>query len=462
MAHKLEEKAIQNMTCVGCSKVFERKGKPLPAKGKTIADQFYCGPCVKEKWAIRAITIPVVHPIGCTWKELRDKLHASWADVTAASNWMMTELYSRDIRRNGQEKLPKKERVYLYPEATKKFPSLSTNTLASLEQAIQLKYGSMRYDLIWRSAVSLPTFRYPQPISVPSKAWSLWFDESGSACVGARLQSKGAGDRVFFKLKGGARYRRQLAGLKQVAGGSAIQATMELSERRIDEEKHVVCKIVARFPKQIAKDREGSLWITSTKDYLLSIWTDMESKDGERLWLYHGEHVKRWSAEHRGRLQRLRDDRKAGVPVKFSARMSRYAEKYNDRMNSATHEISAAVAKYVLRNRVSEVLYDDRDKGFCEGFPWHSLRTKIVDKLAFHGISCITTQEEKSEESSEGEETGSVENRQDEGVGVGVQRRSLPEKIGAQSDERPANHGRDAGGRRNAGGGRLRKNTRRS
>jgi hypothetical protein len=41
---------------------------------------------------LSAITMPVSSPLDCTWDELRKALRTMWAQATAASNWMMTEM----------------------------------------------------------------------------------------------------------------------------------------------------------------------------------------------------------------------------------------------------------------------------------------------------------------------------------------------------------------------------------
>jgi hypothetical protein len=85
--------------------------------------------------------------------------------------WLMTEYYVRDVRRNGQAKLPPQPKTYLYPEATVRFPSIPATTVTAIDHAISGKYRAARYKLIWTGEVSLPTYRYPAPAVIPSHAW---------------------------------------------------------------------------------------------------------------------------------------------------------------------------------------------------------------------------------------------------------------------------------------------------
>ena len=83
----------------------------------------------------RSLVLPIAGPVDATWPELRVALREAWGETTRAANWMLTELYARDIRRGAQDKkLGKMPKVYLYPEARKLFPLLASQTLSSLDQ----------------------------------------------------------------------------------------------------------------------------------------------------------------------------------------------------------------------------------------------------------------------------------------------------------------------------------------
>jgi rubredoxin len=148
------------ITCAGCS--ISRAVKPTP-KGdartptgwKKLGDATYCPQCWRKKYILRAITMPVASPLDCSWDELRKALRTMWAQTTAASNWMMTELYARDVRRGSEEKMPPMARVYLYPEARARFPGLPSATVASLEQSVQRKYRAVRYRVVWTAAATI-------------------------------------------------------------------------------------------------------------------------------------------------------------------------------------------------------------------------------------------------------------------------------------------------------------------
>ena len=92
-----------------------------------------------------------------------------WAQTTAASNWIMTELYARDVRPGSEEKMPPMARVYLYPEARARFPGLPSVTVASLENGVQRKYRAVRYrgGVDRRGVATLASLSDPVPGAEP-------------------------------------------------------------------------------------------------------------------------------------------------------------------------------------------------------------------------------------------------------------------------------------------------------
>jgi hypothetical protein len=85
----------------------------LPRGWKRLGEAIYCQPCWLARYTIRSVAMPVVEPLGMEWQDFREALKEGWVLTTAAANWMMTELYTRDIRRGAEDKMPKMMRIYL-------------------------------------------------------------------------------------------------------------------------------------------------------------------------------------------------------------------------------------------------------------------------------------------------------------------------------------------------------------
>jgi len=125
-------------------------------------------------------------------------------------------------------------------------------------------------------------------------------------------------------------------------------------------------------------------WAEVTRDLVA-----VNAKD-EDLWRYNGDHLRRWTAEHREQLQRWSEEQKyeqRPVPA-FAQRREAAVRKFRDRMNSATHEIAAELAGYAARRHFAQVRYDDSDHSYLgDGFPWYRLRSLIAEKLDARGIA---------------------------------------------------------------------------
>lgn len=365
--------------CSDCGKTKEANRPPMG--WKHVGAEYYCRDCWCKRCVLRAITVPVVEPMNGIWKDLRAELSDMWRATTQASNWMMTEMYTRDTRRNGQEKMPAMERQYLYPEVRGKWPELPPQSVCSLEQAVQRKYRARRFDTIWTCDSSLPTFRYPQPFPVHNQSWSVAFGSGNRPIITARI-----GDRYWdLRLKGGSRYRRQLAAVRQMANGAATRG--EAAFYRVGEfpDQKIMCKMVAWLPrtKPIA-DLDGTLFVRTGDDCLLRA---LDIK-GNRVWIENADHVRRWVAEYRRTMQRLREDRKLEQrPVpKFKHHQDEIVQKQRHRIDSTVKEVAHHLTEFALRRKYAAIQYNDDNKGFAESFPYFAMRERIKTNLNEYGI----------------------------------------------------------------------------
>ena len=374
-------------TCATCAKTFESRP---PHGWKHKGEAHYCPECWRKSYVLRAITMKVAEPLDSTWDELRPKLKQAWADTTACSNWMMTELYARDVRREGAErsqaKMPQMGRVYLYPEARKRFPNLPAQSVAAIEQAVQRKYRARRRDVIWTCSASLASFRYPTPYPVHNQSWAACIEQDRP------VVSFSLGDgRQRFRLKGGPHYRRQMAAFRLMVRGAAERGELAVLQKF---GQPLMVKMVAWLPRpEVESSPDGVLAVYTRKDALLQA---VNGKD-EALWTYNGDHLRRWIEEHTRQLQRWSEDQKFEQRpgefklrpdvATFQARRSAAVRKQQNRMDSALHEIAFQLATYARRRKFQAVRYDDTERGFLgEKAPWFRLRQLIGEKLDYFGI----------------------------------------------------------------------------
>jgi hypothetical protein len=212
------------------------------------------------------------------------------------------------------------------------------------------------------------------------------------------------GGRFRLRLRGGPGFHRQRAAFDQVHSGEAVPGELAIYQRG----KRIMVTLVAWLPRKDsgkAKPEEQEVLTVRTDRKALLVGLNLKE---ERLWVYNGDHLVRWAAEHRNQLQRWSEDTKyeqRPVP-RFANRREAAARKFRDRMNSATHEIAAQLAGYAERRRFSGVLYDDRDKSFCLNFPWFRLRELVKQKLDAIGIgiTVVTTGEIEGDAGSSSQE----------------------------------------------------------
>jgi len=375
----------------------------LPRGWKRHPDTVYCDSCWHDRYVLRAVTFPVSGPVDADWPEFRDALREAWADSTALHNWAMSQLYTRDLqqtilpaRAEGATKCPPMARCYLYPEATSLFPKIPSVSVAGMLQAIERKYREIRYEVCWTGARSLPTHRYPTPHAAPNQSWRCEYDDEERPTVSIRIGER----RWKLRLRGGRRRARQLAQFRHLANGSAVKGEIAIYRRRAGESKpdggdrgrengqrvsyDVMVKMVAWLPRPTRKDRvprEGTLHVRTAADALLIAVNDAD----ERIWTLHFDHVRRWAAEHRRKLNAWSDDQKAEQrpDPSFAARRAQSVTKNQRRMDTAVKEAARQLANYAKRRRVCGVVYDDSavydasGNRFVDEFPWHALKERL-------------------------------------------------------------------------------------
>lgn len=356
----------------------------------------YCGTCWGDRYVLRAITIPIAAPVGdLTWQQLREILREQWGAATALANWANTQLYVRDMtetvapaRAEGKAKMPPMARCYLYPEARALYPALPSQSVAALLQSVERKYRETRYEVCWTGERALASHRYPYPWPAHNQSWSIEYDSDQRPMLSVRLGDQ----RVRLYLRGGNRFRRQLAAVRKIAEGQAVQGELAIYRRRAgnsgrngdtDRENgqrvqyDVVAKLVAWMPRPTRSDRgrEVTLHVRTAADALLVAVNDAD----ELIWTWHFDHVRRWHAEHAKRLHAWSDDTKAEQrPVaSFAARREAMVAKHHRRMDTAIKEAARQVANLAKRRRVCEVIYDDSDRRFSASFPWAALKERL-------------------------------------------------------------------------------------
>lgn len=384
------------MKCHLCTAEKETKSDRVPKGWKRHQEKIWCHKCWNRAYVLRAVTVPVLGPADKgEWPAFRQALKAAWADTTALANWAADEFYARDERRSDQPKCPPMPRTYLYPEARAAYPALPSQTVAAALHAVEGKYRATRYEAMWTRERALPTHRYPVPFTAPNQGWAAEMIDQ-RPCVHVRI-----GDRRWtLVLRGGQEFRRQLADIRAIISGDAVQGELAILRARSRESDHrsgmaeradngqaqwrIMAKMVGWFPRRAPGEKSGRMLLRTAGDAII-VAVDVE---GERIWRENADHLRRWIAEYDRQRQRWSEDVKAEQrPVpSFAARRDAATEKQRNRVNSAINEITSHVAKFAERRRVSEVEFDDTDRSYLPSFPWFNFREMLMRKLDERGI----------------------------------------------------------------------------
>jgi len=368
-------------TCY-CERVTANPNRP-PHGWKRRGSGVYCPQCWQKAYLLRAVIIPVAEPLSSSWDEFNAALRVAWTDTTAASNWIMTELYVRDCRRNGEAKMPRMQTHYLYPELRQRFPGLTPQSVTAIEQAVTAKYRKKRYDIVWTGACSLPTFRYPTPFPVHNQSWSAEIHD------GVPLITTRIGDKHWqLRLKAGPAFRRQIADVKCLVSGAGSRGELALYR---DSDRRVLCKLVAWLPR-VDGQGAGVMFVRTglMAEHFITAQFSQDAKD--EAWYLNADHVRRFIHEYERFRHRLSQDLKAEQrpldQASFQSRWNIVVNKQRNRMKSAVQEIAGQIVHYARRRRASRLEYTDKIRDI-EPFPWFNLAQRLQVKCHEYGIEFV-------------------------------------------------------------------------
>lgn len=364
-----------------------RDGRARTPRGwKLLKGEAYCPACKQSSYVLRAVIVPVAAPQTGSWAELRDELRRLWSETTRCANWLVSELYARDVRRQPEdERLAPMPHIYLYPEARALFPRLPAQAVAALAQDVLRRYRAVRHAVLWTRAASLASYRYPVALTLPSQAWSLHRDsEQGQWIVSVRLSES----RWRLRLRGGAPMRRQLQRLGQIEDGHAERGSLTIYEprsRRDSTAPPLMVKIAAWLPKVAAEDRSAVVQVRTDEQSLLT---------AEPRWRIDPAPIRSvLAADARRRsslLANLQSARASGGRMDgIRTALEELSHRTRQRLFESCRTYAAHLAAHLEACRAREVHYDDGVRPVLSHFPWELLRRRIAEKLDERGIRFV-------------------------------------------------------------------------
>lgn len=397
---------------------------------------------------VRAVTLPVAVPLGAdpaggpwTWGTFDAALLPAFRLSTDLANWCVRRLFVLDDPASARTPDAVKK-WYGYKDAGEAFPAIAgwAGAMASLNivtRTVQRKYIQERFRVMVRHESNLLTYRFPQPFPVHNANWKTDYADGGFPTV--RLALPGVG-QVELRLKRRADFGRQLAMFKALHEGTAKKGEAALYR---DRKGVLLLKLVGHFPRTrglnalppsadpmptlpdaevggrvtpealAAEMPEGAGSAGETPSLVRGVGvqdrgnvcflhTDPNALlvaeiNGRSVTVTNGDHLKRAHAviretadRHRRFLQRVSEDKKREVRMdrgqrdNLNKKVADRCSKQHARIDTAVKQIAAQVARFLERQRVGLVAYDDAVKTFLpDGFQWFALETRL--KQLFEG-----------------------------------------------------------------------------
>ena len=343
----------------------------------------YCRTCKQTSYSLRAVIVPVVSPLSGSWAELRDELRVLWSETTRCANWLVSELYARDIRRGADdERLAPMPHIYLYPEARANFPGLPPQSVAALTQEVLRRYRASRYDVLWARAATLASYRYPVAVTIPTQAWSL-HTEQGQWIVSVRLSNA----RWSLRLRGGQQMRRQLQRLQQIHDGQAERGSLTIYESPATSTgtARVMVKIAAWLPKAAPLDGTKTIHAGPDAQSLLAAEPHWRIDPGPIRSVLAADARRRSSIT--ANLQSAKRSR--GRTDGMQRALDDLSHRTSQRLAESCRTYAAHLASHAVATGAREVRYDDGVRPNLSHFPWELLRRRVAQKLDERGIRFV-------------------------------------------------------------------------
>lgn len=316
----------------------------------------------------RTIAIPVAEIIeGGTKSQFYAELKELLDTCRKAANKAVAICLAADQDLMSGGKCPK---LYTYPHIASSFPGIAI-VAATIGRAVESKYRTDRWQVYRGNQVA--TYRsYPLP---------LLHNQSGKTI---RVEMCEQFITVEIKLKqwwkvrlaGGSSHRDQIAG---------IRASQKIGDSKIliDRKNRAILNLSCDMPVKENKEKRGVLNVLSTREALL-VATKERS---ETPFVITGDVLRGIVVQREKERQRLSCDRKSGTKRSVvKALQNRNSEKWNRRIKSLIHEMSAHLVAHAERRNVEVLQLDFTVKSFLPKFPWFELSSMIKYKCEDAGI----------------------------------------------------------------------------
>jgi len=371
----------------------------IPFGWKELAGALYCKKCKSSDFAMRGVVLPVLRPLDLEWPAFDAAMRSGWQQSTCLANWCVQRLLAAEpVRLPGQDRIPPPPKIYLYPEARQLFPDLDAETLNGVIQYTTKRWHAQRLACHWLRRAAPPSYDYPAALPIPWKRCRLEF-EDGRQKDGRLLLTLplGSAGRIRLQLDRGYRFARQIGLIRRILAGDFQATEVSIYRRNVNGGRSAMrtngggnrtqTQTLVRFsvwlPKQARRQADGVMTLVRGETCL---W-HATVRDREEPWTENADHVRRWLAQHRERLQRLNQDCKWEVRaasrqlVAVRDKFRQLAGAHRRRMDDYLHQLTRRAANFAARMNVGTVVYDETETAYLPLFPWARARLLLQEKL---------------------------------------------------------------------------------
>lgn len=325
---------------------------------------------MESEYYIRTLRIPVAEVLSGTkadfYRDLRESIDLATKTANRVLSLCMADDQAAFVK---SDKISKAPKFYQYPVVSKDFAGASV-ICANLCRTMESKYIQNRFNII-RGKSSLPSERNtPWPL-LSNKGSRTFIRDSDKWSI------KLFGQWWEVRLRAGSNYARHQKTLATLTDAQIRDSSIWIDRRGV-----AVIGIAVALPKKELVS-SGTLLVSTARDALLIAVKDTN----DTPFTFNADHLKGWQAERSRRMQRLRQDRKAGATRRYvGEQMKQVGRKYHDRMKSLCRESAAHVVKHAKRRRLSKIVFDGTIRSYCGDFPWFELRLSLQHACESAGI----------------------------------------------------------------------------
>ena len=193
----------------------------------------------------------------------------------------------------------------------------------------------------------------------------------------SQIRLKLLGGWWTVRVAGGSNYKKQIEGVRN---------SEKICDSKIWIDKKHKAIIGISIETEPQKTTVGGTLNVSSSIGSLIVATKQQN---ETPFVITGDKAKQWAAERYKKYKRISQDRKSGKRQALNKISRRVGDKWKNRIDSFTHEVSSQIVSHAKRRKVAKLTLDFTIKSWSKKFAWFDLAQKIKYKCEDAGIEFV-------------------------------------------------------------------------